>query len=162
MAQEMSDDVSWAFFFFIWLPPHCFPLISSRLLVPSSPTAIVPFGLVAHCLCLAEYVHGVATHGSLPAVDGAWWGVALAAIDGVGKAIPPLSLTMCLLPVLMLPVPPHHCHPCRHLSCPRVHLVDNHQAPHKQEGLMAVVGVLVSRRHRKNVSNQKKKKKGKK
>jgi hypothetical protein len=116
MAQEMSDDVSWAFFF-IWLPPpHCFPLISSHLLIPSSPTAIILFGLVAHCLCLAEYVHGMATRGSLPAVDGVWWGVALVAIDGVGKAIPPLSLTMYLLPVLVLPVPPCcHC-PCCCLS----------------------------------------------
>jgi hypothetical protein len=47
--------------------------------------------------------------------------------------------------------------PCRHLSRPHVHLADNHQALHEQ-GLVAMVGVLISRHHRKNVSNQKKQK----
>jgi hypothetical protein len=37
MAQEMSDDISWAFFF-IWLPPH--------LIIPLCPTPHHP--IVAH------------------------------------------------------------------------------------------------------------------
>ena len=44
MAQETSNNVLWAFFLFA-LPIHCFPLISSHLVVLLSPTVL--------SLCLA-------------------------------------------------------------------------------------------------------------
>ena len=48
MAQETSNDISWAIVFSFAFPLRCFPLVSSRLIILSSP-AVLSF----HSACIA-------------------------------------------------------------------------------------------------------------